>query len=84
MEGLQHRFLEFVDQELLDLIFLSLRHTNRFVRETGYYVCASIVASGEDAGTVLKFISFNNSRSTSLFGYDNFQLLGNTNIFTDI
>ncbi|CAI9744392.1 XP_029652912.1uncharacterized protein LOC115226077 [Octopus vulgaris] len=32
-----------IDQELLDLIFLSLKHTNRFVRETGFYVCSAIV-----------------------------------------
>jgi len=39
-------FSQYIDQDLLDLVFQSLRHTNRFVRETGYYVCASIVACG--------------------------------------
>ncbi|XP_060077620.1 uncharacterized protein LOC132557146, partial [Ylistrum balloti] len=46
VEGCSHQFAEFVNQELLDLIFRALKHTNRFVRETGFYVCASIVATG--------------------------------------
>ncbi|KAL4237616.1 hypothetical protein ACF0H5_002330 [Mactra antiquata] len=46
IEGLGHHFNQFVDQELLDLIFRALTHTNRFVRETGYYVCSSIVECG--------------------------------------
>lgn len=41
-----HLFNPFVDQELLDLIFETLLHTNRFVRETGFYVCAAIVSIG--------------------------------------
>ncbi|XP_061173141.1 uncharacterized protein LOC133182346 [Saccostrea echinata] len=41
-----HLFNNCVDQELLDLIFQALEHTNRFVRETGYYVCASLVSIG--------------------------------------
>ncbi|GAB1608917.1 uncharacterized protein LOC115226077, partial [Argonauta hians] len=32
-----------VDQQVLDLIFLALKHTNRFVRETGFYVCSALV-----------------------------------------
>ncbi|XP_033735448.1 uncharacterized protein LOC117323982 isoform X2 [Pecten maximus] len=46
VEGCGHQFSEFVDQELLDLVFRALKHTNRFVRETGFYVCASIVSIG--------------------------------------
>ena len=41
-----HLFNECVDQELLKLIFQALDHTNRFVRETGYYVCSSLVSIG--------------------------------------
>ncbi|XP_048737561.2 uncharacterized protein LOC125652410 [Ostrea edulis] len=41
-----HLFNDCVDQELLNLIFQALDHTNRFVRETGYYVCASLVSIG--------------------------------------
>ncbi|XP_071164390.1 uncharacterized protein [Mytilus edulis] len=41
-----HLFNKYVDQELLDLIFMALLHTNRFVRETGFYVCAAIVSIG--------------------------------------
>ncbi|XP_071081412.1 uncharacterized protein [Haliotis cracherodii] len=57
IEGCGPSFNSFVDQELLDLIFAALVHTNRFVRETGYYVCSSLVDSGpketkEDEGQV--------------------------------
>eukprot|EP00057_Strongylocentrotus_purpuratus_P004297 XP_003728420.1 PREDICTED: uncharacterized protein LOC100889564 [Strongylocentrotus purpuratus] len=46
IEGCGSKFLPFINQELLDLIFQSLTHTNRFVRETGYYVCATLVSCG--------------------------------------
>jgi len=46
IEGLGSGFNEYIDQDLLDLIFRALTHTNRFVRETGYYVCASLVMCG--------------------------------------
>lgn len=32
-----------LDAELLDLVFAAIKHTNRFVRETGYYVCGQFV-----------------------------------------
>ena len=40
------KFYGYLDDELLQLIFISLEHTNRFVRETGYNVCESIVTCG--------------------------------------
>jgi len=43
INGCGTNFNRFVTQELLDLIFQTLSHTNRFVRETGYYVCGSLV-----------------------------------------
>ena len=46
INGCGHEFNDYVDQELLDLIFRALTHTNRFVRETGYYVCSSLVSCG--------------------------------------
>ena len=46
IEGCGHEFNDYVDQDLLDLIFRALTHTNRFVRETGYYVCSSLVSCG--------------------------------------
>ena len=46
IEGCQEYFLQFLTQELLDLIFETLQHTNRFVRETGYYVCSALVRYG--------------------------------------
>lgn len=47
IEGCGNDFNPFVTQELLDLIFSALGHENRFVRETGYYVCASLVNIGQ-------------------------------------
>ena len=44
IEGCGTTFNVYIDQELLDLIFCSLNHTNRFVRETGYYVCGALVS----------------------------------------
>ena len=32
-----------ITSDLLDLIFAAIKHTNRFVRETGYYVCNELV-----------------------------------------
>ena len=46
IEGCGESFLRFVNNELLDLIFETLNHTNRFVRETGYYLCASLARYG--------------------------------------
>ncbi|PSN56963.1 hypothetical protein C0J52_10867 [Blattella germanica] len=46
IDGCGANFQPFVDDELLNLIFTTLTHTNRFVRETGYYVCASLVSCG--------------------------------------
>nr|CAB3256599.1 importin-4-like [Phallusia mammillata] len=47
IEGCGKKFNDFVNLELLDLLFLSLLHTNRFVRETGFNVCAAIVQCGQ-------------------------------------
>nr|KAG5714484.1 hypothetical protein BaRGS_006930 [Batillaria attramentaria] len=49
--GCGYAFNQFVDQELLDLIFSTLTHTNRFVRETGFYVCSSLVGCGAKDGS---------------------------------
>jgi len=49
--GCGHGFNPFVCQELLDLIFETLTHTNRFVRETGFYVCGALVTCGAKEGT---------------------------------
>lgn len=46
VEGCGNDFLPFINQELLDMIFQSLTHTNRFVRETAFYVCSSLVTCG--------------------------------------
>ena len=43
INGCTNGFRKFVDDELLDLIFTTLGHENRFVRETGYQTCASII-----------------------------------------
>jgi len=46
IEGCEEHFLRFVNMTLLDLIFETLKHTNRFVRETGYYLCSSLARYG--------------------------------------
>jgi len=46
IEGCGKAFNEHITQNLLDLIFQALNHTNRFVRETGYQLCASLVRLG--------------------------------------
>ncbi|XP_013398368.1 uncharacterized protein LOC106164872 [Lingula anatina] len=57
LENCGYSFNPYIDQELLDLVFDTLNHTNRFVRETGYYVCGTLVSCGLDdtapAGTEL-------------------------------
>ena len=51
IQGCGHSFLGSVDSNLLELIYTTTRHTNRFVRETGYHTLASIieVASGDES-----------------------------------
>ncbi|XP_068751859.1 uncharacterized protein [Montipora capricornis] len=46
IEGCGKHFNEHITQNLLALIFQALNHTNRFVRETGYQLCASLVRLG--------------------------------------
>ncbi|CAH3155687.1 unnamed protein product [Porites evermanni] len=46
IEGCGKAFNEHITQNLLDLIFQALNHTNRFVRETGYQLCGSLVRLG--------------------------------------
>lgn len=46
IDGCGAFFQPFVDDDLLQLIFTTLTHTNRFVRETGFYVCSSLVGCG--------------------------------------
>ncbi|KAG0725181.1 hypothetical protein GWK47_039084 [Chionoecetes opilio] len=51
--GTGHKFLPFINQDLLDLIFQALTHTNRFVRETGFSVCGALVSCGAEEGAEL-------------------------------
>ncbi|XP_076807536.1 uncharacterized protein LOC143450754 [Clavelina lepadiformis] len=60
IEGCGKTFNPYITQELLNLLFSALNHTNRFVRETGYNVCAAIVRCGQTDGvatsdSVLKY-----------------------------
>jgi hypothetical protein len=60
VEGCGSGFRPFIDQPLLDLIFVTLKHQNRFVRETGYQSCASIIEvciepTEDAANPVIKF-----------------------------
>ncbi|XP_071785582.1 uncharacterized protein [Asterias amurensis] len=56
INGCGPRFLPYITQDLLDLIFQTLNHTNRFVRETGYYVTSSLVScsSSRDESDVME------------------------------
>ena len=61
VNGCGEKFYLFVDQSLLDLIFTSLEHQNRFVRETAYQTCATIIevcsinAISENENPVMRF-----------------------------
>lgn len=46
IEGCGKDFLNFMNLDVLNLIFETLKHDNRFVRETGYYLCASLAHYG--------------------------------------
>lgn len=48
VEGCAIEFQPFIDADLLNLVFRSTKHSSRFVREAAFYLCASLVASGED------------------------------------
>jgi len=52
-------FLPYIDQELLALLFTALNHTNRFVRETGFNVCAALVSSGMTVSEAAEFMESN-------------------------
>jgi len=41
--GCGSSFEPFITSDLLQLIFSSLKHTNKFIRETGFKVLAAIV-----------------------------------------
>ena len=43
VNGCGSAFKENIDSDLLDLINVTTKHTNRFVRETGYHTLASII-----------------------------------------
>lgn len=54
IEGCGTNFQPFVDEDLLSLVFKTLTHPNRFVRETGFYVCSSLFSCGNtDEGKYL-------------------------------
>ncbi|KAB7504067.1 hypothetical protein Anas_09508 [Armadillidium nasatum] len=52
IKGCGDKFIPFIDGELLEVIFTTLQHTNRFVRETGFTVCAALVSCGVTEGDV--------------------------------
>ena len=58
VNGCGSAFKENIDTDLLDLINVTTKHTNRFVRETGYHTLASII----DAATTRK-----NDTNTEMF-----------------
>ncbi|KFM73015.1 hypothetical protein X975_03273, partial [Stegodyphus mimosarum] len=46
VDGCGENFKPFITNDFLELLFQTLSHTNRFVRETGYYVLGSLVSCG--------------------------------------
>lgn len=46
VDGCGENFKQFITNDFLELLFSTLSHTNRFVRETGYYVLGSLVSCG--------------------------------------
>lgn len=46
VDGCGESFKPFITNDFLELLFKTLSHTNRFVRETGYYVLGSLVSCG--------------------------------------
>merc|ERR1711963_468024 len=64
IDGCGDNFWPYIDQDLLDLIFTTLKHENRFVRETGYQTTCSIIkvccntAETEDAENPIKKFAF--------------------------
>ncbi|XP_015919136.2 uncharacterized protein [Parasteatoda tepidariorum] len=46
VDGCGESFKPFITNSFLELLFKTLSHTNRFVRETGYYVLGSLVSCG--------------------------------------
>lgn len=47
VEGCGTRFYPYINKELVELLFKTLSHTNRFVRETSFYVLAAIICCFE-------------------------------------
>ncbi|EDQ91390.1 uncharacterized protein MONBRDRAFT_23736 [Monosiga brevicollis MX1] len=45
-------FAPYITSDLLELVFAAIAHTNRFVRETGYYLCNQFVRIIREDGTV--------------------------------
>lgn len=55
VDGCGENFKPYITNDFLELLFKTLSHTNRFVRETGYYVLGSLVSCGTSCeGKVLK------------------------------
>lgn len=56
INGCGRNFDPYIDPDLLELIFQTLNHTNRFVRETGYYVCGALVGCNAHHGKIVFFL----------------------------
>ena len=61
IKALTSQFIPCINQELLDVVFGSLTHSNRFVREMSFYVCgefASIIHKDKDLADADFLVSF--------------------------
>ncbi|GAB6021645.1 hypothetical protein CHUAL_004229 [Chamberlinius hualienensis] len=57
VDGCGQDFIVFINQELFDVICRTFTHTNRFVRETAFYVCSSLVncSQGNQANVLFDY-----------------------------
>ncbi len=53
VEGCGTKFRDRANTRLMSLVFEALGHRNRFVRETGFHVCASLITCGAADGELL-------------------------------
>lgn len=49
IEGLGSSFQSHLDPQFMEMIYMLLEHTNRFVRETGYSLCKAIIEISDSA-----------------------------------
>lgn len=57
IENLNTNFCKFVDEQLICLMWASLSHHNRFVRELGFQIVNSLIIAGKMNNLIMLIIS---------------------------